>query len=298
MNNYIKNIVESFNFNNINDVPSSAENISNILKYDILDLIDMGLPSGTLWCKYNAGVDHNYVKSKKIDVGPGYYKHWQGELCSWGETFPSVHSLVNFEKGGVKNQFDWHNYKYTQSDDYETEDSKLSHRLTKYCSKRFYGKDFTKDNLRILETIDDEAAFDALQWKYPYKVKLPTSKDYLELLKYTNKELLSDRFIDGLLLTSKINGAELFFPFTGLMNGPFHQDDYCSGHYWCADLYTDEPILAYSFNFGSFLKIVDKSLTDKNIMDEKIEASEFKQDLGTILTYERYKGLAIRGILA
>ena len=62
MNNYIKNIVEDFDFDNVQNDPSSTETIVNTLREDFLDYVDMGLPSRTLWCKYNAGVDIKYVK--------------------------------------------------------------------------------------------------------------------------------------------------------------------------------------------------------------------------------------------
>jgi len=51
------------------DVQYSSDNKSNIIDtedvirnrmYD--NVVDMGLPSRTLWCKYNAGVDYDCIK--------------------------------------------------------------------------------------------------------------------------------------------------------------------------------------------------------------------------------------------
>jgi hypothetical protein len=40
------------------------------------DVVDLGLPSGTLWCKYNLGVDSNKLKTAK---------QWYGDYYAWGE---------------------------------------------------------------------------------------------------------------------------------------------------------------------------------------------------------------------
>ena len=308
MNNYIKNIVEDFDFDNVQNDPSSTETIVNTLREDFLDYVDMGLPSRTLWCKYNAGVDIKYVKQiiksiKTNGMPPGTlspYKFWYGNLCGWGETFPNVHALVNFEKGGLKDEFNWKDYTFTDSTDIDDEnDNVFSYKLTKYCSKGFYGKDFNKDNLRTLEPTDDEATFDALKYNYPYSVKLPSIKDYVELLRHTNKRLVNDyndvKGLNGLLLKSKINDAELFFPYSGIMVGPFYMEQFEAGHYWCTDLFVSEPTLAYSFDFGNFNHVLDK---DYNETKHNNNGEAFNNEIGTILTHERYKGLAIRGILA
>jgi hypothetical protein len=40
------------------------------------DVVDLGLPSGTLWCKYNLGVDPNYLANPI---------NWFGDYYAWGE---------------------------------------------------------------------------------------------------------------------------------------------------------------------------------------------------------------------
>lgn len=301
------------------DVQYSSDNKSNIIDtedvirnrmYD--NVVDMGLPSRTLWCKYNAGVDYDCIKQELENISRrkgtplqqlDYISPcplWVGELCGWGEIFPEVHRTFNYNRGGLKNEFNWYKYRYTKSDDYEIESEKLAHRLTKYCTNRLYGKNFLKDNLKTLQPIDDEATFDALNYKYPYKVKMPTSQDYIELLQYTEKTLVEHynnvNGLNGLLLKSLKNGKELFFPYTGMFVGPFRQNEYQSGHYWCTDLFEKEPNLAYSFNFGTFERVEDKVLKSSGLtLDHKKDF--YEDNTGVIIAYERYRGFAIRGII-
>jgi len=57
---------------------------------------DLGLPSGTLWCKYNLGCDWD-----KLNTDPQHTKSkdWYGNYYAWGETEP-------------KNNYDWETYKF------------------------------------------------------------------------------------------------------------------------------------------------------------------------------------------
>ena len=86
MDNYIQKIVENFDFNSVrgnSDIGCSfAENI--------LDAIDLGLPSGTLWCKYNLGAENEY------DYGDYY---------AWGElTTKSEYTKDNYTYKDKPNQ--------------------------------------------------------------------------------------------------------------------------------------------------------------------------------------------------
>ena len=66
MNNYIQKIVEDFNFNSIQ---KSNDNAS-LFTDNILGVVDLGLPSGTLWCKCNLGAKYEYE---------------YGDYYAWGE---------------------------------------------------------------------------------------------------------------------------------------------------------------------------------------------------------------------
>ena len=66
---------------------------------DLLDLkkevVDLGLPSGTLWCKYNLGAT----------CEPNNNNSWFGDYYSWGELEPN------------KKLFDWDHYKFYDGPD-------------------------------------------------------------------------------------------------------------------------------------------------------------------------------------
>ena len=122
---------------------------------DYLDLmkevVDLGLPSGTLWCKYNLGVNPNQLFKAE---------DWYGNYYAWGELEPN------------KKKYDWDNYKFGNK-----------HDLTKYCNNPEYGLNGFTDNLIKLLPEDDVA----YQNKYigNYKFCIPTIEQFEELLKYT-----------------------------------------------------------------------------------------------------------------
>ena len=66
-----------------NDIIDVKDPIKEII---LRDFVDLGLPSGTLWAKYNLGVN-----PKKLDK----YRYWYGEYYQWGETRPSFNPLIN-----------------------------------------------------------------------------------------------------------------------------------------------------------------------------------------------------------
>ena len=76
--------------------------------------VDLGLPSGTIWCKYNLGAnnDTNY-----------------GDYYAWGEIVPN------------KTNYAWSNYKWANI---------LHTQLTKYCIDATYGDKNFVDNCNFL----------------------------------------------------------------------------------------------------------------------------------------------------
>lgn len=80
------------------------------------EMVDLGLPSGTLWAQYNLGTTQNEA----------YGNHY-----AWGET-------------ATKNAFSWSNYKYCKDGKHNA--------LTKYNTKSSYG---TVDNMTQLDEKDD-----------------------------------------------------------------------------------------------------------------------------------------------
>ena len=66
MNKQIQKIVEDFSFNSMQNAVDNA----GLFAENVLGLVDLGLPSGTLWCECNLGAENEY------DCGDYY---------AWGE---------------------------------------------------------------------------------------------------------------------------------------------------------------------------------------------------------------------
>ena len=84
----------------------------------VINWVDLGLPSGTLWAPYNVGAN-----------SPGEF----GDYFAWGETHP-------------KNYYDRLNFGYCYNG-----------LLTRYCSNAAYGYNGYSDNLTVLMYGDDAA---------------------------------------------------------------------------------------------------------------------------------------------
>ena len=162
--------------------------------------VDLGLPSGTLWCKYNVGADTDHLN---------WYKNWYGCYFAWGET-------------DIKDIYDWSNYKWAENNakrkkllNWDQWEMNLPF-MTKYCNYEKYG--LTIDNKQQLDLQDDAAYVNNLNNQY-YEQHIPTINQIRELLQYTTYEYVHNykkiRSLDGCLFISKINNEELFFPFTG-----------------------------------------------------------------------------------
>ena len=81
--NFIQKIVEDFNFNSIRNNRDSGSTFAE----NALGLIDLGLPSGILWCECNLGAENEYD---------------YGDYCAWGEVI-------------TKDNYDDENYTYNKS---------------------------------------------------------------------------------------------------------------------------------------------------------------------------------------
>ena len=201
-------------------------------------VVDLGLPSGTLWCKYNLDVNPNQL-SKAED--------WCGNYYAWGELEPNKTN----ENGKI--YFDWSNYKFGNE-----------HNLTKYCNNPKYGlKDFT-DNLSKLQSEDD---IDYQNKKYyNYKFHIPSKEQYEELLKYTNNywvenydpnKLVHNPEDDGgvVNLNGRIfegkNGNQMFIPTTGYYYRSSFELDYSHCFLWTSSLCLDDPRNVYYMYFDS-----------------------------------------------
>lgn len=104
---------------------SSSDEVATQTSYT---MVDLGLPSGTLWADRNVGAD-----------SPEAY----GDYFAWGETTP-------------KDYYDWSTYKWCQGS---------SNTLTKYCADSSCG---TVDNKIVLDLEDDAAYVNmGEEWRMP-----------------------------------------------------------------------------------------------------------------------------------
>ena len=207
------------------------------------DAVDLGLPSGTLWCKYNLDVDP--TKLSKVE-------DWYGDYYAWGE----LEGNKTNKKGEIYFEFD--NYKF--GNDYN--------KLTKYCSNFDFGLNGFTDNLIQLLPEDDVAYQN--KKLYNFKFHIPTKEQFKELIKYTNNywvknydpnktihNLKDDDGIQG--LNGKVfegkNGNQLFIPAAGYYNGFFIYNEHDYGYLWSSSLYQDNPFQAYDLYVGGSTSI-------------------------------------------
>ncbi len=186
-------------------------------------VVDLGLPSGTLWCKYNLGVDPNQL-SKSED--------WYGDYYTWGELEPN------------KKKYAWHNYKFIHSNDllkYNKKDN-LTELLPEddvaYQNKKFYNFKF---HIPTKEQCEELINYTNNYWvnNYDPNKSIHNTKD--------------DRGIQGLngMIFEGKNRNQLFIPAAGYRNGSniFNVGSKC--YLWSSSLDLDHPSNAYNLFFYS-----------------------------------------------
>ena len=206
------------------------------------EVVNLGLPSGTLWCKYNLGVDQNQLSNPK---------DWYGDYYACGELEPNKTN----EDGDL--YFGWENYKFGK--DYN--------KLIKYCNDSKKGLNGFTDNLTELLPEDDVAYQN--KKLHNFKFHIPTKEQFKELIKYTNnywvnnynpnklKHTLDDGGIQGLngMVFNGKNGNQLFIPAAGYYNGFFIYNEHDYGYLWSSSLYPDNPFQAYDLYVGGSTSI-------------------------------------------
>ena len=153
---------------------------------ECFELIDMGLPSGTLWADRNLGADSITGNVNGFSAG-NYY--------AWGETEPrdddwaknKPYNYVNCPFNNGKSEFD-----------------------------RAY---FWNNKDKWLDGIVLKPEYDAVvQCLGKEGCCIPTAEDCQEFIDNTTSALTYDykgSGVDGVLFTSKANGNEVFIPFSG-----------------------------------------------------------------------------------
>ena len=196
------------------------------------EVVDLGLPSGTLWCKYNLGVDSTQLTEPK---------DWYGDYYAWGEIKP-------------KQKFNWFHYKF--GNDYDE--------LFKYCDNPEYGLHSFTDNLTELLPEDDVV----YQTKklHNFKFRIPTKEQFNELIKYANNYWVNNydpnknihtseddggiQGLNGRIFEGK-TGNQIFIPVGGryTSSGKYGGGSYC--YLWTSSLDLPHPDYAYFLYFDS-----------------------------------------------
>ena len=194
------------------------------------EVVDLGLPSGTLWCKYNLGVDPNQLTRPE---------DWYGDCYAWGE----LEGNKTNKNGEI--YFYWSSYKFGDSNT-----------LVKYCNNPKYGLNGFDDNLTQLLPEDDVA----YQKKklHNFKFHIPTIEQFEELIKYTNNYWVKNynpnnivhhvnddgiRGLNGRVFIGK-NGNQLFIPAAGFCCDSDIHDVGSVCNLWSSSLNLDYPDLA------------------------------------------------------
>ena len=174
--------------------------------------VDLGLPSGTLWAKYNLGVDQNNLSD---------LNSWYGDYYAWGE----IKTKNNF----CKDTYKFHKYEYIADEEFDV--------ITKYA--------INKRNGKIYDGLCDLLPEDDVAYQTDSRMKIPSIEQFKELLKYTTNTWEEDykgiKGLNGRLFKSNTN--ELFFPASGeFIKNNFKLSGY-RGHYWtntCKDVAINE----------------------------------------------------------
>ena len=210
------------------------------------EVVDLGLPSGTLWCKYNLGVNPNQLSKAK---------NWYGDYYAWGE-------LEDKSKQGK--EYNWKTYKFAKNE----------YNLTKYCNNPKFGLNGFDDNL-IQLLPEDDAAYQNKKF-LNFKFHIPTKEQFEELINYTNNYQVKnynpnkaihnpedDKGIfdlNGRIFEGK-NGNQLFIPAAGYSNVNKTNNNGADGFVgtdgflWSSSLCLDNPTKV--FNLVFFLNTID-----------------------------------------
>ena len=177
-------------------------------------VVDLGLPSETLWCKYNLDVNPKQL-SKALD--------WYGNYYAWGEIEPKANT-------------DYIQKKYKWWDIVEVEETygqatrkpwtriEEKPKLKKYCVNV---PDYFKNNHECLydkiDNLNKLLPEDDAAYCNNNNFCMPTKEQCNELLTYTIQKFVENyqniKNLNGVVLTSKINKKRLFIPAAGIYIG-------------------------------------------------------------------------------
>lgn len=174
-----------------------------------------GTENGHKWVDLGLSVKWATCNVGSSDSNPGYH----GNYFAWGEITP-------------KNNYSWATYQYTNN----TALWKFS--MTKFGPHTFHT--FTDDkycmrNKKVLNLSEDAAN---VNWGGRWR--MPTKEELDELFENcTLKRLTLKNGFYGVMLTSKVNGKEIFLPAGGYMGGTTRGKENFF-FYWSSSLQSDE----------------------------------------------------------
>ena len=156
------------------------------------EVVDLGLPSGTLWCKYNLGATCENTPES-----------WYGGYYAFGEIEPKPKNI---------RKTNWKKYKFFKKFDYRNRPI-----FTKYVTtcKDAHGYDITyADDLTQLLPEDDAA------YQFDNRFQTPSLKQLEEITDNLESEWVNNynniKGLNGTIFKSE-NGNEIFFPYAGLI---------------------------------------------------------------------------------
>lgn len=231
----MKHILKVASLGNLPDTrPLIAMNDDGDLKWlaevaPSIEMVDLGLTSGTLWAKINIGA--------QSETEAGLY-------FAWGEITQHEGWLADKST----HPYNWGEYQYAESDYNE---------LTKYCNNSEYGYQGFTDGKTVLEATDDVATV-----TYGAEYRMPTKAQFEELIEETNNEWTTINGVSGYKFTNKSDSSKyIFLPAAGCCNGSslyFVGDE---GRYWSSSLYDYNPSGAWYLYFDN--EGVDMSSYDR-----------------------------------
>lgn len=176
-----------------------------------VQVVDLDLPSGTLWASMNVGAE------KEEDIGLFF---------AWGETTGYV------ADGSDDHLFGWASYRWCSG-------SRASQ--TKYCTSSDYG---TVDNKVNIDLIDDAAYINwGEQWR------MPTNEEVKELMENTHSLWTTQNGVDGYMFTSRTNGNSIFLPAGGCRVSESNYENGTDCYYWAATVDVESPYAARYLRF-------------------------------------------------
>ena len=141
-----------------------------------------------------------------------------GDYFAWGETT-------------TKDVYNWSTYKWCNGSD---------SKLTKYCINISYGDNGFVDNKTELDPEDDAATANwGPEWRMPSKEQIN------ELIVNCTDVWTKRNGVNGRLVTSKINGASIFFPAAGYRWDSEFGNVGSFGSYWSRSLYVNSKNAYY-----------------------------------------------------